>query len=179
MKLLGEKSNRVNLAEQQEALLKYPPDVVEILWSFGNSMISESQQRAAQIDSKLGVYLTYGTAIIALLGISAVATKLSAIAVWLVSVSVICSAGAVVCAMAGLRSETWAAPSEVDWFKKDYLHDADKLRRYHITALLKSHQLQQERSSMKALMMFIAEWLIGAAAFSAAIVLCLRIISSL
>ena len=55
--------------EQQELLLGYSREVIDELFDFGSLVISEAQQRSAQIDSKLSAYLGYSVAIVALLSI--------------------------------------------------------------------------------------------------------------
>jgi hypothetical protein len=167
--------------EQQVLLLEYSREVVDELFDFGSLVISEAQQRSAQLDSKLGTYLGYGAAIVALLSIGDwEALKHGPLALKMVMlISLALAMGAIIAVVIALKSEQWPVPSEIDWFKSKYIGDGDKLRRYHISALLKAHQEQQQNNETKANTMFVAELLIGVSGFCAAIALAIRILSSL
>jgi len=49
----------IDVRDQQNLITSYPPDAVDELYTFGQSVWSASQGYSGQIDSKLSAYLGY------------------------------------------------------------------------------------------------------------------------
>lgn len=167
----------IDVSEQKRLITQYSPESVTELFEFGTLVSNEVQNRSAQLDSKLCTYLGYGTALVALLGIGgALPVNESVLARSLVVLSVIAAIFAVGFAAWGLMWQEWPVPSEWDWFNSHVVENHDRLRRFHVIALLKSHQIQLQLNVAKTHKMRMAEIFLVTAAVLAASVLLLRIL---
>jgi hypothetical protein len=135
--------------KQKRALAEYPIESVDELYEFGRVLADEVQQRSSHVDSKLGVYLGFSVATIALLSAGS-PKEAPEIIRWIIFLSTGAAVIAMILAAIGLRSREWAFPSELDWFNENAVLDHKRLRRNYVLALLKSHQVHQERSLSKA-----------------------------
>ena len=113
------------------------PALTGELYSFGSMLLTETQQRAMQIDSKSAVVLGWATAMLALLFWKS-HTPLEGISRWFLLGSGAFSLLAVVGAFLAIRSrDDWAWPSDKSWFSENALKsdNEEKLKRYHLRVM--------------------------------------------
>jgi hypothetical protein len=126
------------------------PQVTDELYSFGQMLLTEVQQRAGQIDSKATTILGWATAILAFLFTQldktggAVDLGFGSAVAGLTSVAVISS----YCALRA--REGWRWPSDRDWFQKAALCKGDELKRFHLRSIHDARRSQRDLTERKA-----------------------------
>jgi hypothetical protein len=138
----------VDVEVMEERILLLAEETVEELHRFGQSVLSEAQQRGAALDAKLIAILGWSSAVLAFLLFSSSGSK------WVSAAAMIASAAAVLLSFLGLRSRMYCAPSEVDWFREELLDHPSRLKRHHVISMLTAHQSETSRSLSK--MSFLA-----------------------
>lgn len=157
--------NLADYAAEKARLVSYDNSIVAELYAFGGILVGESQQRWAQIDSKLAGYLAISIGIVALIGAGNLDT-LTGVGRWATYIAMATAVMAMGASIVGLRSRLSAFPSELDWFSKKNIDDAVWLRRSYVLALLKAHQIQQTETLEKAKMLPAAEGLLALSALA-------------
>jgi hypothetical protein len=144
-------------------------DLTEELFSFGQLLLDEIQQRTAQLDTKLISLLGWTAAILAFLLVgdttwleSAYKTGLATTIMMLLAT--LSSLGAVACSFLGVKTTVWQFPSERDWFQTSLFDDPLKMKKYHLMAMLETHQAHSRANERKGERAHQAEWLLAASA---------------
>jgi hypothetical protein len=151
-----------------------PDDSVAELSDFGKLLFSEAHQRSTYIDSKLGNYLTWTSALLGILLLDQTfAKELSAIIRGLTLLPIASGFGTLAACFLGMRSELMPTPSERDWFREGIMEHPKVLCRYHLLSLLRCHQAVQVSNFNKAQIMRRAEdMLIVTATLTGLVLLC-------
>jgi len=154
-------------AKEIERLLlaKRYEDLTEELFSFGQLLLDEIQQRTAQLDTKLISLLGWTAAILAFLLVgdaswleSAKTGPASTITMLLATLS---SLGAVVCSFIGVKTTVWQFSSERDWFKTSLFDEVLNMKKYHLISMLETHQAHSRVNERKGQRAREAEWLLA------------------
>jgi hypothetical protein len=158
------------------------PGVLDQLFSFGQMLLAEVQQRSAQIDSKLTVMLGLSGAMIAFILAGNELWGSSATAIfglrWLraiIAVAVVALLLSIYFTYQGLRLREWLVPSEGDWIQVDLLKDPEYMKRHHILSVLDAHRSHNQLNLIKGAYARRAELYVLAAAILVAGVLLFRI----
>lgn len=143
--------------------------ITEELNSFGLMLLSESQERARQINSAAVTVLTWATGVLALLvtqlDVSATGIQLATLLLGAAS-----SLLAVICSFLALRiKDQWLWPSDKDWFEESALVSKDELTRFHIRSIHEVKQAKEIITERKGLLLFRAQQFLMAGAFLLAI----------
>jgi Na+/melibiose symporter-like transporter len=162
-----------DFSEQSGKMSGYPYPTVEKLYAFGSLLFSDIQQRANQIDSKMGVYLAFSAAVIAVLAAGGRSDNRAVMITMFVSGTL--AVVSLLTSFFGLRSRIFAAPSYKDWFDQRVIDNHDRLLRAHVLAILASYQHQRSEANNKAFYMPIAEYSLLLSALSAVVMLILKL----
>jgi len=138
-----------DLQKERGRIGLHSKETIDRLYDFGLVLTNEVQQRAAQIDTKLGIYLAASIGIIALLSIAIPKNQGSPGGRVAAIIALLLAAIAGVLSANGLRSSLWPFPSETAWFNENEIKDEDRLKRTYVLGLLQSHQLQQRKVCLK------------------------------
>lgn len=160
----------VNSKEIERLLLanKYE-ELTEELFSFGQLLLDEVQQRTAQLDTKLISLLGWTAAILAFLLVGDASWVESAhkpgIATTIVMLlATLSSLGAVACSFLGVKTAMFQFSSEKDWFETSLFNDVLTLKKFHLISMLETHQAHGRVNERKGQRAHEAEWLLAASA---------------
>ena len=120
--------------------------VTDELYSFGKMLLSETEERAKQIDSKSTAVLGWATAIVVFLFTQL--TKASGVLNLSFGLAGFFGLLAVGCAYAALRPRhEWLWPSDRDWFEQTAFGSADELKRFHARLFVMTNNIRFTASS--------------------------------
>jgi hypothetical protein len=160
----------VNSKEIEQLLLanKYE-ELTEELFSFGQLLLDEVQQRTAQLDTKLVSLLGWNAAILAFLLVgdaswAGSAQKTSIATTIMMLLATLSSLGAVACSFLGVKTAVFQFSSEKDWFQTSLFNDVLKLKKFHLISMLETHQSHSRLNERKGQRAHQAEWLLAASA---------------
>jgi hypothetical protein len=164
-------------------------DVLDQLYSFGEILLNEVQQRSAQLDTKLTTMLGLSGAMMAFLlignefwstasGSSAVIPGLVWYRLGVALASAIGLACIVLCYF-GLKLRQWDFPSTTDWLNREYLTKADEMKRFHIISMLETHDSHNKNNAKKARNARRAENLLAISAALVGLILLARVVQQL
>jgi hypothetical protein len=144
-------------------------ELTEELFSFGQLLLDEMQQRTAQLDTKLISLLGWTAAILAFLLVGdasglASATKAGVTTIIMMLMATLTSLGAVTCSFLGVKTTVWEFPSEKDWFQTKLFNDPLKMKKFHLISMLVTHQVHNRANDRKGRRAHEAEWLLAASA---------------
>lgn len=144
-------------------------ELAEELFSFGQMLLDEVQQRTAQLDTKLISLLGWTAAILAFLLVGDGSWLESTQKIGLASsitmiLATLSSLGAVVCSFLGVKTQVFQFSSEKDWFKTSLFDDVLKMKKYHLVSMLETHQAHSQLNQRKGRRAHQAEWLLAASA---------------
>lgn len=124
----------VDLAETRRLFLSREAnkDVVDALYDFGKTLLTNSFQRIAQQDIKLRICLGWAGA---LFGYSVIGLGTSLPKGFALFVAGL-SAFSVYHSYQGLRAREWRAPSVEDWFQVECNPDPERLKRHYVNQML-------------------------------------------
>ena len=74
------------------------------------------------------------------------------------------SLGAVACSFLGVKTTVWQFPSERDWCQTSLFGNVLKMKKYHLIAMLETHQAHSRANERKGQRAHQAEWLLAASA---------------
>ncbi len=147
------------------------PDLVEEYYRFGSLMLSEIQNAASQLDSKLTTVMGIASGMLIFLLFGTVARDFALIKTW-TNLAAAIALIALATAVYGLMTRAWRLPSEMDWFKEE-LRDSNLLKKYHVISLLAAHQQHVKLVYTKSNCLRGGEMLIVVSAFVVACILLL------
>ena len=101
-------------------------------------MLSEIQNAASQLDSKLTTVMGIASGMLIFLLFGTVARDFALIKTW-TNIAAAIAILALAIAVYGLMTRTWRLPSEMDWFREE-LRDFNVLKKYHVISILAAHQ---------------------------------------
>jgi len=144
-------------------------ELTEELFSFGQLLLDEIQQRTAQLDTKLISLLGWTAAILAFLLVGDASWLESAYKTGLVTtifmlLATLSSLGAVICSFLGVKTTVWQFPSERDWFQTSLFDDVLAMKKYHLISMLETHQAHSRVNARKGQRAHEAEWLLAVSA---------------
>lgn len=175
IQLVQEESIRASLNDGS-----VPGDSVTELADFGKLLFGESHQRSGYIDSKLGNYLTWTSALLGILLLDQNLAKDLSLGLRIVTmVPIAFGLAALVLCYMGLRSSLLPTPSERDWFRDGIMGYPDVLCQYHLLSLLRAHQGIQKENFKKAQLMHRAEFLLMVTGALTGILVAVRTLSLL
>jgi hypothetical protein len=146
-------------------------DTVEELYRFGTLMVSEVQQRASQLDSKLIGIVGWAAATLAFLLFQNKTPSPSTAERMVTFVAIAFAVLSVLASCVGLKTAMWSFPSEPDWFRESLLDNAEALKQYHVVSMLNAHQQQHRMNGKKAYRLRYSEAFLAVSASLIAVVL--------
>lgn len=160
----------VDPKEIERLLLANPyQELTEELFSFGQLLLDEIQQRTAQLDTKLISLLGWTAAILAFLLVGDASWLESVYKIGLATtimmlLATLSSLGAVVCSFLGVKTTVWQFPSEKDWFRSSLFDNVLAMKKYHLISMLETHQAHSRVNARKGQRAHEAEWLLAVSA---------------
>jgi hypothetical protein len=144
-------------------------ELTEELFSFGQLLLDEVQQRTAQLDTKLISLLGWTAAILAFLLVGDASWlestyKLGLATTITILLATLSSLGAVACSFLGVKTEVFQFSSEKDWFKTSLFDDVLTMKKYHLVSMLETHQAHNRLNERKGQRAHEAEWLLAVSA---------------
>jgi hypothetical protein len=158
-------SNDLSKDEITRLVYSYKDEkITDELYSFGEMLLSETDDRAKQIDSKATSVLGWATAILAFLFTQLIQAN-GIINLFLGVSSGLFSLLAVRRSYKALQARKgWLWPSDRDWFEETAFASADELKRFHIRSLHEVRSKRMEITELKSNHLWRAEkWLAFAA----------------
>ena len=172
---------RNDLSREQVNDLVYSYDdraITDELYSFGSILLSNSQERVRQINSRSATVLTWASGILALL-FSQVDVALRGVQLLIVLLGSASALVAVICSFMALRlRDGWCSPSDQDWFEKSALVNADELKRFHVRSLHEIRQSEDAMADQKGTLLFRGQQFLMVAAVLMAIGLIVKSLAS-
>jgi hypothetical protein len=165
-----------DIDDMENRLIALNDGAIEELYRFGGMMVSEVQQRASHLDSKLTGVFGWSVATLAFLLFDGKVSGLHGFGKLAVFLATAMSLASVVVAFLGLKTTMWPSPSEQDWFREDLLEHTEMLKRYHIVSMLNVHQQQGFKNARKADTLRTAEILLALTAIVIAGILLARLL---
>jgi hypothetical protein len=139
---------RNNLSKEEVNRLVYSyqdNSITDELYAFGAALLSESQARCRDINSRAATVLTWATGVLALL-FSQLDVSLSRPHLLLLIIGSVAALFAVINSFMALQlRDGWCSPSDKDWFEETALTNADEIKRFHIRSI---HEIRNSEESM-------------------------------
>lgn len=140
-------------------------ELVDELYGFGGLMLGEVASRTSALEGKAALIVGWSLAVLGVLlagSPSWINTNSWAVVLGVLAATI----GAFVAAVASVMAlfvRSWKWPSEVDWFRRELFSQPDRLREYHLLAMLEAHREHSATNIVRGRCLRLAQFALGIA----------------